>query len=405
MALMALLGLGYFSGTGAGLNNLSMSAVRVGTEYTWSVAPLFIWMGLLAYYVGFAEELYNAAYKWIGHLPGGLASATTASCAGLAAITGSSLTGVLAMGAISLPQMRAYKYDDKLATACICTAATIGILIPPSLGFIVYGMLTEISIGKLFIAGIFPGILQTGIIIGLITILTIRNPKLGPPGPKTAWREKIASLKSVWAVLLLIVFCIGGIYAGVFTPTEAGAIGSFGALVLGTIRRRLSLKGLVQSMSEATRMTGVIFFIFVFATALTVFLASTNLTYDLAEWVIALDIPPLAIITLILLIYMILGCLMNSLPAVILTLPILFPIVTTAGFDPIWFGVLVVVMVELGQITPPIGMNVFAMAAYAKDIPMYNIFRGVLPFWVAFIIFIILLVAFPQICLFLPSLM
>jgi len=405
MALVTLLGMSYISGAEAGLYNLSLSAVHIASTYTWCVVPLFMWMGLLAYYGGFAKELYYTAYTWIGNIPGGLASATTAACAGLAAITGSSMTGVITMGAISLPQMRAYKYDMKLATGAICTASTIGALIPPSLIFIVYGMMTETSISKLFIAGVLPGILFTGILIIMITMMCRINPRLGPAGPRTSWKLKIGSLKDVWAVGLLVIVCIGGLYMGVFTPTEAGAIGAGGALVISLARRRLTFKSFTESIAEAVRMTGIIFFIFVFAIAFSHFLALTKLTYELANWIIGLGLSPYVIISLILFIYMILGCVMNSLPAVILTLPIFFPMAMAAGFDPVWFGVLITVMVDLGQITPPIGMNVFAMSAIATDIPMYSIFRGVLPFWVAFIVLVIILVIFPQISLFLPSFM
>ncbi len=405
MALMALVGLSYISGAEASLANLGMSAIGVANTYTWSVAPLFMWMGLLAYYGGFAKELYTTAYKWIGHLPGGLASATTAACAGLAAITGGTMTGVLCMGTIALPEMKKYKYDDKLATATICTASTIGALIPPSLAFIIYGMVTQVSIGRLFIAGIFPGILFTIILITMITIMCRRNPKLGPPGPKFSWKERVISIKDVWAVALLIVVVIGGIYMGIFTPTEAGAIGAFGAIVISLVRRRLGIKGLAESAGATVRMMGIVFFIFVFAIAFSYFLSLTNLPRDLAEWIVGLGLAPYVVIVVILFIYMILGCLMNSLPAVIITLPVFFPIAMAAGFDPVWFGVLIVVMVELGQITPPIGMNVFAMSAIATDIPMYDIFKGVLPFWGAFIVLTIILVAFPQVSLFLPDMM
>jgi len=364
-----------------------------------------MWMGLLIYYGKFAKDLYDAAYKWIGQVPGGLASASVTACAGLSAITGDGLTGVLSVSPMALPEMKAYGYDSKLSTGSICAASTIGVLIPPSLPFIIYGMLTRVSIGKLFIAGILPGILFTLILVGTITLMCSMNPKLGPPGPRATWWERVASLKGIWGVALLVILVIGGLYTGIFTPTEAGAIGAFGALVIGIIRGRLKLRGFLDSALEATQLTGAIMFIFVFANVLGVFLSTTGLPYRLAEWITSLDLSVYGLISLILFIYVILGCLMNALPAVILTLPIFFPVVMSAGFDPVWFGVLIVVMVQLGTVTPPIGMVVFAMAGIARDVPMYTIFRGVIPFWVAFLVLVIILVLFPQISLFLPNLM
>lgn len=405
LALVSFFGLCYLSGSSGAAVNLSMTAITQGTEYTWSVMPLFLWMGLLVFYEGYARDLYRVAHAWLGHVPGGLASATVGACTAMAAVTGDSMPGVLTMGVIALPEMRKYKYDMKLSTACICTASTIGILIPPSLGFIIYGIITKVSIGKLFMAGIFPGILMGGVLIAMITIMCTINPKLGPRGPVSSWKERLVSLAETWQVMILVILVLGGLYGGIFTPNEAGAIGCFGALVIGLVMKRLSWKSLTTSMIEAVRLNGIMMFIFIFAFAFSHFLAATKLPYEASRAIIALDLSPYALISLILFIYMILGCLMNSAPAVILTLPILYPIAMSAGFDPVWFGVLIVVMVQLGQITPPIGMNVFAMAAIAKDVPMYSIFKGVLPFWAAIIFIVIILVIFPQISLFLPSLM
>ena len=405
MGIGSVLGISYLSSASASLTNISMSILAVASDYTWSVVPLFVWMGLLVFYAGFAKELYSTAYKWVGHLPGGLASASVGACTGLAALVGDCVTGVLTMGSLALPEMKAYNYDSKFSAAVICTAATIGILIPPSLGFIIYGMITEISIGKLFMAGIIPGILFTIILIIMITIICRINPKLGPRGPLTSWRSRLASLKDIWAVGLLVVVVLGGLYMGLFTPTEAGAIGAFGAMVIGFARRRLGVKGFVTSITEALRINSIILFIFLLAIALSHFLTVTRLPYMLAESINNFNLPPYAVLAVILLIYLFLGCIMNALPAVILTLPIFFPIVMAAGFDPILFGVLVVIMVQLGTLTPPIGVNVFAMSAIAKDVPMYGIFKAILPFWIAFLILIIILVLFPQISLFLPSLM
>lgn len=405
MGIASVLGISYLSGASGSLTNLSMSILAVARDYTWSVVPLFVWMGLLVFHAGFARELYSTAYKWVGHLPGGLASASVGACTVLAALVGDCIIGVLTIGSIALPEMKAYNYDSKFSTACICTGSTIGILIPPSLGFIVYGIITEVSIGKLFIAGILPGLLFSAILIVMITAMSRINPTLGPRGPVTSWRSKLVSLKDVWAVGLLIVIVLGGLYMGLFTPTEAGAVGAFGALTIGLARRRLRFKDFVTSITEALKINCIILFIFLLAIALSHFLTVTRLPYVLAESINGLDLPSYAVLAVILLIYMFLGCIMNAIPAVILTLPIFFPIVMDAGFDPILFGVLVVIMIQLGTITPPVGVAVFAMSAIAKDVPMYDIFRAVLPFWGAFLIIVVILIMFPQISLFLPGLM
>jgi len=405
MGIVSVLGISYLSGANASLTNISMSMLVVARDYTWSVVPLFVWMGLLILHAGFAKELYSTAYKWVGHLPGGLASASVVACTGLAALVSDCIIGVLTIGSLALPEMEGYNYDSKFSTACICTGSTIGILIPPSLGFIVYGMITEVSIGKLFVAGILPGLLFSAILIVMITCMCRINSKLGPSGPVTSWTSKLVSLKDIWAVGLLIVIVLGGLYMGVFTPTEAGAVGAFGALTIGLARRRLSFKGFVTSLTETLRMNSMIMFIFLLAIALSRFLTVTRLPYLLAGSISELHLTPYAIMAVVLLIYMFLGCMMNAIPAVILTLPILFPIVMDAGFDPILFGVLVVIMIQLGTITPPVGVAVFAMSAIAKDVPMYDIFRAVLPFWGAFLIIVVILIMFPQISLFLPGLM
>ncbi|MFC2062511.1 TRAP transporter large permease subunit [Chloroflexota bacterium] len=405
LATVTLVGLSYISGADAAWRILALSAIEVGGEYTWSVVPLFIWMGYLAYHAGFAREIYDVAYKWVGRLPGGLASASVGACAGLAALTGTGQTGVLTMGILGLPEMRRHNYDVKLATGSICAASTIGCLIPPSINFIVYGVLTSTSIGTLFIAGIFPGIMFALMMIITITVMCRLKPSLGPAGPKIPWKDRFVSLKNVWAAVLLVAIVLGGIYTGIFTPTEAGAIGCFGAIVIGLARRRLSFRGFRDSLSEALKLNGVFMIIFIFAIAFSHFLAATHLPRELTNWFISLDLSMYSIIAFIMLLYMILGCLMNAIPAIILTLPFLYPVAFAAGIDPIWFGVLVVVVADLGQITPPIGMNVFAMASIAKDVPMYSIFRGILPFWGLFILQIIILTIFPQISLYLPSLM
>lgn len=405
MALTALVGISLLISSGASLTSLATTTIDVVSDQTWSVVPLFTWMGLIVVASGFAAELYKSAYRWIGHLPGGLASASTVACAGLSSIVGDTLSGVYSMGSIALPEMRAYRYDMKLATASVACAATIGVMIPPSLAFIVYGMITEVSIGKLFMAGILPGILFAVILIALITVRAALNPELAPPGEKSTWRERLQSSTATWPVLLLMLLVLGGIYSGAVTPNEAAGLGVFGALVIAALMRRLDLGKLLESIATTLRLTAGIIIIFMFAAAFSRFIALSGLTQQIADLVIGLDLGKYELIAAILLFYVVMGMFMNALPALVLTVPIFFPVAMNAGFDPVWFGVVVVIMVELGVVTPPIGVNVFAIANIARDVPMYDIFRGVLPFWIAYVVLIVLIVVFPQISLWLPSLM
>ena len=405
MALAALAGISLIVGSAASLTNLGTTTLNVVGDPTWSVIPLFTWMGLLVVASGFAEELYRAAYRWIGHLPGGLASASTVSCAGLASIVGDTLSGVYSMGSIALPQMKAYGYDMKLATASIACAATIGVMIPPSLAFIVYGMITEVSIGKLFMAGILPGILFAVILVGLITIRAILNPALAPRGPVSTWSERLQASAGVWPILLLMLLVLGGIYSGAVTANEAGGIGAAGALLIALVMRRMTWASFVHSIEQTLRLTAVILLIFIFATAFSRFIAISGLTQQIIQLAIDWQLGPYQLISGIVMFYIVIGMFMNALPAMVLTVPLFYPMAMNAGFDPVWFGVLVVVMVELGVVTPPIGVNVFAIASMTKDVTMYQVFQGVIPFWIAYMALVLLIILFPQIALFLPSLM
>lgn len=404
MAATALLGISILIGSTASLTSLGTTTIDVVSDQTWSVVPLFTWMGLIVVASGLAEDLYRSAYRWIGHLPGGLASASTVACASLSSIVGDTLSGVYSMGSIALPQMRAYGYDMKLATASIACAATIGVMIPPSLAFIVYGMITEVSIGKLFMAGILPGILFAVILVTLITIRAKLNPALAPRGEVSSWNERMTSSARVWPIIVLMLLVLGGIYSGAVTPNEAGGLGAFGALAISALMRRLTWASLWQSIERALLLSAGIIVIFMFATAFSRFIAISGLTQQLADLIIGFELGRYQLIAAILLFYVLIGMFMNALPALVLTVPLFYPVAMSAGFDPIWFGVLVVIMVELGVVTPPIGVNVFAIASIAKDVSMYDIFRGVFPFWIAFLILIVLIVLFPQISLFLPSL-
>jgi len=402
MALITLWGVSYLISPLAAGSVLGMISQAVASNYNWTVMPMFMMMGLLVAAGQLSKDLYDTAYKWLGHMPGGLASTTVAASGALAAVTGSSFTGIATLTPMALPQMRAYKYDDKLATGVIAASSTIGILIPPSIGFIVYGILVEQSVGRLFIAGIIPGILMTLAFIVLITIRCWMRPTLGPPGPATNLAKKLVSLKGGGPVIFLFLLVIGGIYAGVFTPTEAGAIGAFATIIVTLALRRFTLGGFLDSLMETVRMTAMIFFIFVYANSITQFLAVTKLPFALAGFINGLAVPPYVTLAVVLGAYLFLGCVMNSLPALILTLPIIYPTVVALGFDPIWFGVLLVIMVEIGQLTPPIGMNVFMLSGIC-NVPMYSIFRGVIPFWITQLGIVGILIAFPQIALWLPN--
>lgn len=405
MAITAVLGISFMISPGASLTSLGTTALDVVGDQTWSAVPLFTWMGLIVVACGFAESLYRAAYRWIGHLPGGLASASTVACAGLSSIVGDTLSGVYSMGSIALPQMRTYGYDMKLAAASIACAATIGVMIPPSIAFIVYGMITEVSIGKLFVAGVLPGILFAVILIAMITVRAIIDPSLAPRGERSSWRERLMSTVEIWPILALILLVLGGLYGGLVTPNEAGGLGVGGALVIAALTGRLSRQSLWQSIEMTLRLSTAIIVIFMFATVFSRFIAISGLTGQLADLIAGMQLGKYELLAAIVAFYVVIGMFMNALPALVLTVPLFFPLAMNAGFDPIWFGVVCVIMVELGVVTPPIGVNVFAIASLTKDVTMYEIFRGVFPFWFAFLGLVALITVFPQIVLFLPSLM
>jgi tripartite ATP-independent transporter DctM subunit len=361
-------------------------------------------MAMVISNTGIGASLFKTAHTWLGQLRGGLAMAGVLASGGLAAIMGDSVAEVVTMGQVAVPEMRKYKYDDQLATGSVAAGGTLGILIPPSLGFILYGILTEQSVGMLFMAGILPGILLTFLFLVAIRIITAFRPSAGPPGPKTSLKEKIVSLKGTWHVLLLFLLIIGGIYGGIFTPTEAGGVGAFGAIVISAVSRRLTIKILLDSLLEATKITAMIMLLIVGAFILMKFLALSKLPFMLSQAIGGHSLPPFAVFTGIILLYIILGMFLDIFSAIVLTIPLIFPLVLEMGFDPIWFGVIMVLVMEMGLITPPVGLNVFALAG-VTGIPLHTIFRGVLPFVLAMIICIIFLAIFPQIALFLPSLM
>lgn len=405
MAGSGFLGLFYILGFSQALSIFGVAPYRTGAAYTMSVIPLFVLMGNLSFYAGVSDDLYKTTYKLFGHFPGGLAMATTMGCAGFAATCGSSVATAVTMGSIAIPEMTKYKYAPSLAAGSLAAGGTLGILIPPSIGFIIYSMLTDESIGKLFIAGVLPGILLTLLFVLTIYVNVRRDLILGPPGPRFSLREKIAALKGIWSALSLFILVIGGLYGGIFTPTEAGGMGAFGAFLLIAGRGKLTLRNLANVLMETGKVTAMCFIILTGANVFGYFMAVTRIPNALADLAIGLPFPPMLIIIFILIIYLALGCVMDSIAMIVLTVPIFYPVVMELGFDPIWFGVIMVIVMEMALITPPVGMNVFAIAGVARGIPLYSIFRGVLPFLAAMVICVAFLMAIPQIATFLPGLM
>jgi tripartite ATP-independent transporter DctM subunit len=404
LILAGFVGMCYLRGANAGLSIMGSSPFGTVSHYTFSVIPLFVLMGEFCFFAGIGRDLYDMAYKWLGPLPGGLSMGTVGACGGFAAVCGDSMATAVTMGTVAIPEMKRYHYDSRLAAGCVAAGGTLGVLIPPSLAFILYALLADQSIALLFIAGILPGILLVLLFMLSIYLRARRDPKLGPPGPRTTMREKIYSLKGVWATLILFAVVIGGMYIGVFTPTEGGGIGAFGALVIGVARRRLAWNGILSSLLEAGKISAVCIGILLGAQVFGVFMAASKLPIDLANYVAQLPVPALVILIAILVIYLFLGCLMPAIPMLILTVPIFYPVVTSMGYDPIWFGVIMVLMFEMAVITPPMGINVLALQTVTKDISLSDMFRGVLPFLVVMIFCVIILIMFPQIALFLPNL-
>lgn len=406
MALLGLIGYSCLVSTKGAYYTLVVDFFRTFTSYSLSVIPMFVFMGQVLFNAGIGKRLYRVAHTWLGHLPGGLAMATIVGCAGFAAISGSAIATAATIGTVSLAEMRRYKYDMALASGAVASGGTLGVLIPPSVTFIIYGILVEESIGKLFIAGILPGLLLTALFIATIFVMVRRNPKLCPSlGAKPAWAERLKSLKDVSETLGLFVLIMGGLFAGFFTPTEAAGVGACGALIITLARRQIGWQGIIQSFLEALRTSCMVLVIIAGATVFNHFLAVTKIPFVLATSIGNLPVPPMMIMIIISLMFVIGGCVVEALPLIILTVPIFFPVIQMLGFDPIWFGVMIVLLGQIGMITPPVGINVFVIAGVAKDIPIQTIFRGVIPFVLAMLICVAILMAFPQITLFLPQLM
>ncbi|MFC1982231.1 TRAP transporter large permease [Chloroflexota bacterium] len=405
MAFLGMVGVVLLIHFPGALDTLATVPFETISSYGLTVLPMFLLMGNIAHEVGMAGRLYSAAYSWVGQARGGLAMSTIMGCAGFAAICGSSLATAGTFGLVAAPEMRKYDYDPRLATGSIAVGGTLGILIPPSTTFIIYGILTEESIGKLFIAGILPGIMLAGLFIVVIYVWTKIKPNLGPPAPRTNIRQKLRALASVSETLLLFLLVIGGLFLGWFTPTEAGAAGAGGAIIIGLARKNMTWKKMVAALWSTGLTTGMMFMIISGAMIFSRFLTVSNLPYIVSEFVSGLPLSPIGILVMILLIYVLLGCLMDTLAMLLLTLPIFYPVILTLGFDPIWFGVIIVVVCETGMITPPIGVNCFVLGGVLKDVPLTTIFKGIFPFLPALFTCFALLIAFPEIALFLPGIM
>jgi len=405
MGFLGFLGFSYVVNLEAGLSLLVRDVWDVFSSYGLTVIPLFVFMGQIAFHSGISRRLYDSAYVLLGHRRGGLAMATVGACAGFSAISGSTNATAATMATVTLPEMRRYNYDMSLATGTVAAAGSLGILIPPSVIFIVYGILTEQSIGKLFAAGILPGILLSCLFLLTIHLQVMKNPSLAPPGPKTSLKEKFRSFVGVLETLLLFAMVMGGIFFGIFTPTEAAAAGAFFTLLIAILRGQLTWRGFVQSLADTTRISCMVMVIVTGATIFGHFMAITRVPYDLAGWVSSLPLHRSAIMGVIILVYLFGGCFMDALAMIMLTIPIFYPVAETLGFDPIWFGVVIVLITEMGVITPPVGVNVYVVYGVAKDVPLETIFKGVFPMLLALLFCNLILLLFPQIALFLPSLM
>jgi len=403
MALVGFVGFWYLTTPEAALGLLGRDIFDSFSSYPLSVIPMFILMGTFAYASGISKRLFSTTYAWIGYLRGGLTIAAVFACAGFGAICGSSTATAATMGQIALPEMKKYKYDDTLATGTVAAAGTLGILIPPSTVLIVYGYLTEESIGKLFIAGILPGVLLSIFFAATVALLCWRDPAIGPPGVPTTWKEKLHAITGIIETVILFFLAIGGLFLGWFSPTQAGAIGAGGSLIIGLARRQVTWRSFVEAGKEGLRTACMVLFIITGATIFGHFMAVSRIPFMLADWLGGLPIHPMAVMVVIIFIYFLGGFFMDSMALIVLTVPIFFPLVMKLGFDPIWFGVIIVLTGEMGVITPPVGVNVFVIKGIAPDVPLENIFKGIFPFLAALIIVTIILVIFPQIATYLPG--
>jgi tripartite ATP-independent transporter DctM subunit len=405
MALVGVLGFGYLVSPQAALNIIIKDFYTIFSSYDLTVVPLFVFMGQILFYAGISRKLYDAALAWFGHYKGGLAMATVGACAGFAAICGSTNATAATMASVTLPEMKRLKYRDDLATGTVAAGGSLGILIPPSTIFIVYGIMTEQSIGKLFMAGVLPGVLLSILFIITIYIWVTLRPEIAPRIEKQSFKTKLRALRGTAETLILFVLVMGGLFLGIFTPTEAGAVGALGGVLIPLVSGQLSWQGFLEALYSSTRTTCMILTIVAGATVFGHFLAVTRIPATLSGWVVGLPLPAWGIMLVIMFFFFVGGCFMDALGMILLTIPIFYPVAIAIGYDPIWFGVVIVLVTELGVITPPVGINVYVVSGIAKDVPLEVIFKGAFPYVLALSMYLVIMLIFPQIALYLPSFM
>ena len=405
MGLVGVVGIGLTRGWMPALASTAQVVQETGFAYTLSVIPLFILMGNFVARAGLAHELFHAAYTFIGHRRGGLAHATIAACAGFGAICGSSIATAATMSKVAYPSMKKLGYSDALSTGVIASGGTLGIMIPPSTIMVIYGIVTETHIGKLFAAGVIPGILTAMLLMLAVVIMTSRDPEHAPAGEKFTWGQRMEALRGIWGVLLLVIVVLGGIYGGIFTATEGAGMGAAGAFLFAWARKALTWETLISILVESARTTGMLFTLLIAATVFANFVNFTTMPGDLKEWITHLGLSPIMVVGAMMVIYIILGTVMEELTMVLLTIPLFFPIVVQLGFDPVWFGVLIVMVIQIGLISPPVGMNLFVLNTLLPKVGLGTIFRGCWPFVAMQVVTLAILLFFPSLSLYLPSLM
>ena len=403
MGLVGVTGFGFLVGGAPALKLVGQTSMRTVTDYTFGIIPMFLLMGAFVSNSGMSRELFRAANSFVGHFRGGLGIATIAACGGFAAISGSSVATAATFSTVAYPEMRRYGYPQSFATGTIAAGGTLGAMLPPSTVLAVYGLITEQDIGQLFIAGIVPGLIAGSMYMMTIVLIGLVRPSYLPAGEHSSWTQRLESLRHVWATLLLFAFVIGGLYGGLFTPTEAGGMGAGGAFLIGVVRGRLSRADIRRSLLQATRTAAAVFTVLIGALLFGYFLTVTQTPQKVTAFLTGLGVGRYGVLTLIMLMYLVLGCLMDALAMIILTIPIIFPVIKQLGFDPIWFGVIIVMTVELGLIHPPVGMNMFVIKSVVEDVKISTIFYGVIPFILTDLVRLVLLISFPILATYLPS--